>query len=117
METNQSKEDKNKVEFLMGEYSNFWMGVLRTEGLLNALKKMPEDMILKANQIVPSPPGLPPTVKNKVVKDRIEEVERDNKVLVARLEAIKEMLKKYPGGVEAIKEWKWSPEIEKEQEK
>lgn len=101
--------DKNKIEFLLNEYSNFWMGMIRTEGLLKALKKLPEGMILEKNQIVPSGPGLPPTMKNKIVKDRIEEVERDNKVLSARLESTKEMLEAEPGGAEAFKKWQWQP--------
>jgi len=102
-----TQEEKNKIEFLLNEYSNFWMGMIRTGSLLKALKKLPEDMILEKNQIVPSGPGLPPTMKNKIVKDRIEEVERDNKILTVRLEAVKEELEKIPGGKDALDKWKW----------
>jgi len=102
--------EKNKIEFLLNEYSNFWMGMIRTEGLLKALKKLPGEMTLEKNQLVPSGPGLPPTMKNKIVKDRIEEVERDHKVLTARLESTKEMLEEMPGGKEALKKWQWTPQ-------
>lgn len=102
--------DQNKINILLNEYSNFYLGVIRTEGLLSALKKLPEDMILERDQIVSSGPGLPPTLKNKIVKDRIEEVERDHKILSARLEITKEMLKSTPGGEESLKNWKWKPQ-------
>ena len=48
--------DQNKINILLNEYSNFYLGVIRTEGLLSALKKLPEDMILekRSNRIVRS---------------------------------------------------------------
>jgi hypothetical protein len=80
------------------------MGIIRTRVLLEALKKLPEEMVLRKSEI----PGLPPNMqKVTTIKDRKEEVDRDNKILTARLEATKEELEKIPGGKEALKKWKW----------
>ncbi len=102
-----SQEEKNKIEFLLSEYSNFWMGKIRTEGLLRALKKLPADMILRKDEIVTQGPGLPPAFRDKTVKDRIEELGREDKMLGARLETTTEQLAELPGGKEAIKNWQW----------
>ncbi len=99
--------DKNKIKVLLNEYSNFYLGVIRIEGLLKALKTLPADMIMEKNEIVPSGPGLPPIIRDKTVKVRIEEVERDYKILSARLKAIKETLEAEPGGEEVLKNWVW----------
>lgn len=101
--------DQNKIKFLLNEYSNFYLGVIRTEGLLKALKKLPGDMILKKDEIVSSGPGLPPTLRDKTVKIRLEEIERDHKVLIARLQVTKEMLEAEPDGKKALEKWQWQP--------
>ena len=107
MPQNQEELDQNKINILLDEYSTFYVGVIRTEGLLKALKQLPDDMILERDKIVSLGPGMPPAMTNKTVKDRLEEVERDNKILSARLGVTKEMLKSTPGGKEALENWKW----------
>jgi len=97
-------ENQSKIAFHLSEYSNFWMGIIRTSVLLGALKRLPEGMILKKTEI----PGLPPNMQQvKTVRERIEEVDRDNKILTARLETTKEELEKIPGGKAELKKWKW----------
>jgi len=101
--------ENNRIKILLSEYSNFYLGVIRIEGLLKALKKLPEDMILQKDEIISSGPGLPPIMRDKTIKIRLEEVERDHKVIIVRLQVTKEMLEAEPGGKEALEKWIWTP--------
>jgi hypothetical protein len=97
--------DQNKIKFLLEEYSRFYRGVIRTEGLLRALKELDPKLILEENEIIPSGAGLLPTMRDKTVEIRIKEVETDLKVLTARLSVTKKMLEEEPGGKEALEKW------------
>lgn len=99
--------NQNRIKVLLNEYSNFYLAVIRTEGLLKALKTLPSDMVLTKDEIISSGPGLPPTMRDKTVEIRLEEVEGDQKVLTARLQVTKEMLEAEPGGAEILKSWVW----------
>lgn len=97
-------EEQNKINFHLCEYSQFWAGAQRIEILLQAFKKLPDDMVLHKESL----PGLPPELQQtKIVRDRIREVERENRILKARMEATREVLESLPGGKEALENWKW----------
>ena len=100
-------ENKNRIAILLNEYSNFYLGAIRLDGLQKALKTLPPDMILEKNEIVSSGPGLPPTMRDKTVEMRLVEVDRDHKILKARLQVVKEMLETEPGGKESLEKWVW----------
>lgn len=101
--------DKNKIKILLNEYGNFYLGKIRCETLLKALKTLAPDLVLQSDGM----PGLPPQMqKVKTVKDRAEEVERDLKIISARFNATEEMLDAEPGGKEALKQWIWQPQQE-----
>ncbi len=83
------------------------MGKIRCEGLLKALKTLDPTMVIEPNEIIASGAGLPPTMRDKTVAIRIEEVEVNLKILSARLQATKEMLEVEEGGKEALANWVW----------
>lgn len=98
----------NRLNILINEYSNFYLGSIRSESLLMSLKTLSADMVLQENAMSSLSPNIQ---KPKVVADRIKEVERDCQILESRLKTTKDLIFAEEGGEEALNAWVWKPEL------
>ena len=96
----------NKLNILIDDHGFLFEKCIRLEGLILSLEKMPQDMIIKRNELVTGPMGKP-ALQNKTVAIRLEEVRIEYAIFKQRLETTKEMIEGTEGGKEAISKWVW----------
>lgn len=95
---------KPKIKILLELYESQLLVLTDVECMIEALKRLPEDMKLQS-RLVQIAQGLPPVKIDGTVGDRIRDLERDKKVLDVRLEEYKKQLSAIPGGAEEFNNW------------
>lgn len=97
---------KNKIKILLDLYGTYYSALIDSQALIKALESLPPDMQL--------PPKFTKTALGfaqveKMAKDRVKELKRDEQILTARVVAIKEGLAAIRGGAKALETWEWEP--------
>jgi len=77
-----------RLKILEDLYNTYYPRLIDSQVLLEALKKLPPEMKLEP-EIRSAGPGLPPIRIERIVSDRIKELEDDIQILTARVESIK----------------------------